>query len=179
MRPFIFFDRDGTLIEDRGYTYRLADYAPLAGAYEAVADARAAGFGVAIVTNQSGIARGKFTSDDLGRFHAHLEADFAAHGAPLDAVFFCPHAPDAGCACRKPAPGLLQRAQQTLGADLARSWVIGDRALDVELAARAGCRAVLVATGEGARERANLPPDTRFASDVRAAVRELSAAASR
>ena len=88
---------------------------------------RAAGFGTAIVTNQSGIGRGLFSEADFARFQAHLLADFAAHGAALDASYHCPHLPDAGCECRKPQPGLLLRAQRELGADLARSWVIGDK----------------------------------------------------
>ena len=143
-RAFVFLDRDGTLIEDRDYAYQLADYAPLAGAYEAVRALRAAGFGTAIVTNQSGIARGRFGEADFARFQAHLLADFAAHGAALDASYHCPHLPDAGCECRKPRPGLLLRAQRELGADLARSWVIGDKESDVELARAAGCAAVRI-----------------------------------
>jgi D-glycero-D-manno-heptose 1,7-bisphosphate phosphatase len=148
-RPYVFLDRDGTLIEDRGYPHRLADYAPLPGAVEAVRLLRAAGFGVAIVTNQSGIARGYFGEEDFRAFQAHLERDFAAQGAPIDASYHCPHLPDAGCACRKPSPGLVLRAARELGADLAASWVVGDQASDAELAARAGCRAVVV--GAGAR----------------------------
>ncbi|HXZ83992.1 MAG TPA: HAD family hydrolase [Myxococcota bacterium] len=146
MRPFVFIDRDGTLIEDRHYAHELTDYAPLPGAYEAVRALRAAGFGTAVVTNQSGIGRGLFSEADFARFEAHLLADFAAHGAPLDASYHCPHLPDAGCDCRKPRPGLLQRAQREHAVDLARSWVIGDKESDLELARSAGCAAVLVGT---------------------------------
>jgi len=143
-RPFVFLDRDGTLIEDRDYAFELADYAPLAGAYEAVRALRAAGFGTAIVTNQSGIGRGRFGEAEFASFQAHLLADFAAHGAPLDASYHCPHRPDAACDCRKPRPGLLLRAARDLGADLARSWVIGDKESDVALARAAGCAAVRI-----------------------------------
>ena len=143
-RPFVFLDRDGTLIEDRGYPFRVSDYAPLPGAYDAVAALRRAGFGTAIVTNQSGIARGKFGEDDFARFQAHLVADFAAHGAAFDAVYHCPHLPDAGCDCRKPRPGLLRRAERELGADLAASWVIGNAESDVGLARAAGCSVVRI-----------------------------------
>jgi histidinol-phosphate phosphatase family protein len=144
VRRFAFLDRDGTLIEDRDYAHELSDYAPLPGAYEAVRELRAAGFGVAIVTNQSGIARGYFTDSDYARFQAHLLADFAAHGAAIDASYHCPHLPDTGCDCRKPRPGLLLRAQRELDADLTRSWVIGDRDSDVALAHGAGCKAVRI-----------------------------------
>jgi D-glycero-D-manno-heptose 1,7-bisphosphate phosphatase len=143
-RPFVFLDRDGTLIEDRGYHFELSDYAPLPGAYEAVRALRAAGFGTAIVTNQSGIGRGLFSEADFARFQVHLLADFAAHGAELDASYHCPHTPDAGCDCRKPRPGLLLRAQRELGADLAASWVIGNEESDVGLARAAGCAAVQI-----------------------------------
>ena len=143
-RPFVFLDRDGTLIEDRGDAFELGDYAPLRGAYEAVRALRAAGFGTAIVTNQSGIARGHFAEADFARFQTHLEADFAAHGAPLDASYHCPHLPDAGCECRKPQPGMLRRAERELGADLARSWVIGNAESDVGLARAAGCAGVRI-----------------------------------
>lgn len=143
-RAFVFLDRDGTLIEDRGYHFELSDYAPLPGAYEAVRALCAAGFGTAIVTNQSGIGRGRFSEADFARFQAHLTADFAAHGAVFDAVYHCPHRPDAGCECRKPQPGMLLRAQRELGADLTASWVIGNEASDVELARAAGCAAVRI-----------------------------------
>ena len=171
-RPFVFLDRDGTLIEDRGYAHALGDYAPLAGAYEAVRALRAAGLGTAIVTNQSGIGRGRFDEADFARFQAHLLADFAAHGAALDASYHCPHAPDAGCDCRKPRPGLLLRAQRELGADLARSWVIGDKESDVELARAAGCAAVLL--GASSAPRAD---GVAVAPDVLAAARLVLAEA--
>ena len=144
MRRFVFLDRDGTLIEDRDYAHALSDYAPLAGAYEAVRELRVAGFGAAIVTNQSGIGRGLFSEADFARFESHLLADFAAHGAPLDASYHCPHTPDAGCDCRKPRPGLVRRAQSDFAIELAGSWVIGDRESDVELAANLGCRAIRI-----------------------------------
>ncbi len=164
-RAFVFLDRDGTLIEDRGYAHQLADYAPLAGAYEAVRALRAAGFGTAIVTNQSGIARGRFGEADFARFQAHLLADFAAHGAAIDASYHCPHLPDAGCECRKPRPGLLLRAQRELGANLARSWVIGDKESDVELARAAGCAAVLLSPAGAKRaDGAALAPDVLAAA---------------
>jgi len=149
VRRFVFLDRDGTLIEDREYAHAPSDYAPLPGAYEALRELRAAGFGAAVVTNQSGIGRGLFSEADFARFQAHLLADFAAHGAALDASYHCPHIPDAGCDCRKPRPGLVLRAAREHAIDVPASWVIGDRESDVGLAASAGCRAVRI--GGGAR----------------------------
>jgi D-glycero-D-manno-heptose 1,7-bisphosphate phosphatase len=147
-RRFVFLDRDGTLIEDRGYQFELADYSPLPGAYEALRELRAAAFGLVIVTNQSGIGRGYFSEADFQRFQSHLLADFAAHGAPLDASYHCPHRPDAGCDCRKPRAGMVLRAARELAIDLGESWVIGNEDTDVALARTVGCRAVRVGGGD-------------------------------
>ncbi len=175
---FVFVDRDGTLIEDRGYTHKVEDYAPLAGAVEGLRQLSDAGFRVAIVTNQSGIGRGYYGEADFERFQAHLVRDLAARGVEIEASYHCPHRPDAGCACRKPAIGLLERAQRELGADLAASWVIGDSPADVALALRAGCGAVYVLTGQGAALRGELPADVPVADDLPAAARYILSAAS-
>ncbi|MFI5315503.1 MAG: D-glycero-alpha-D-manno-heptose-1,7-bisphosphate 7-phosphatase [Myxococcota bacterium] len=172
MRRWAFLDRDGTLIEDRKYSYALADYAPLPGVYDAVRELRAAGFGVAIVTNQSGIGRGYFGEADFTRFQSHLLADFAAHDAALDASYHCPHRPDEGCDCRKPRPGLLLRAAREHSIDFARSWVIGNEESDVALAGQVGCRAVRIGGGERADRVA-------VASDLLDAVRRWVLAADR
>ena len=144
MRPFAFLDRDRTLVRDEGYTWRVEDYEPLPGAHEGVRLLADSGFGLAIVTNQSGIGRGYFSEADFARFQAHLTDDFARHGARIEATYHCPHLPDAGCSCRKPGTGMIERALRELDVDLERSWVIGDSAADVGLALAAGCRAVRV-----------------------------------
>jgi len=151
-RPFVFLDRDGTLVRDSGYTHKLADYELLPGVREGLLRMSRAGFALAVVTNQSGIGRGYYGEADLQAFQAHLFADLERSGIRFESTFFCPHLPDAGCPCRKPAPGLLWRAREELGAELGASWVVGDRASDVELARRAGCRgAVLLGTPALAR----------------------------
>jgi histidinol-phosphate phosphatase family protein len=137
---FVFLDRDGTLVRDVGYPHRDEDYALLPGVVTGLRRLARAGFRLAIVTNQSGIGRGMFGEREFRRFQDRLLADLAAAGLHIEATYHCPHRPDEGCACRKPAPGLLQRAAAELDADLARSWVIGDSERDVELAQRAGCR---------------------------------------
>lgn len=150
-RPFVFLDRDGTLVHDAGYTHRVADYRLLDGVKAGLHRLASAGYALAIVTNQSGIARGYYSELDYQRFERHLEQDLLQDGIAIEASFHCPHLPDAGCACRKPEPGLLERARRELGADLARSFVIGDAASDLALARTAGLRgAVLVLTGIGA-----------------------------
>ncbi|MGH7293068.1 MAG: D-glycero-alpha-D-manno-heptose-1,7-bisphosphate 7-phosphatase [Myxococcota bacterium] len=169
-RPFAFLDRDGTLLEEREYAHRPSDYAALPGAHEAVARLRALGYGVAVITNQSGIGRGLFSAADYARFEARMLADFAAHGAPLDASYHCPHVPEDGCACRKPGTALVLRAAREQPIDLARSLVIGDKASDVELARNLGCAAVLLRTGHGAEHVARVPAGTAIARDVLDAV---------
>lgn len=140
MTRYVFLDRDGTLVEDTGHPHRREDYRLLPGVAPALRRLAAAGFRLAIVTNQGGIGRGLFGIADYERFQALLLADLAAAGVAIDATFFCPHAPEAGCACRKPAPGMLLRARDTLGASLAESWMVGDTERDVGVARNAGCR---------------------------------------
>jgi D-glycero-D-manno-heptose 1,7-bisphosphate phosphatase len=135
----VFLDRDGTLVRDTGYPHRDEDYELLPGVGEALRRLQQRGYRLAIVTNQSGIGRGLFGEADFERFQARLGADLARAGVLIERTYHCPHRPEAGCACRKPAPGMLWRARDELGADLAASWVVGDGAADVELAARAGC----------------------------------------
>jgi histidinol-phosphate phosphatase family protein len=174
---FVFLDRDGTLVEDVGYTHRLEDYRLLDGVAPALRRLAAAGWRLAIVTNQSGIARGYYGVADFERFQAWLAADLAGRGVAIEASYFCPHLPDAGCACRKPATGMLERAREELGADLGASWVVGDHAVDAELARRAGCAgAVLVLTGQGAQETDRVPAAVPRARDLGEAVDRILAA---
>ncbi len=174
-RPFVFADRDGTLIHDTGYAFRTSDYTRLPGAAEGLRLLQDAGFGIAVVTNQSGIARGYYTEADYRAFQEQVERDFAAAGVQIEASFFCPHLPDEGCACRKPATGLLRRAETELGADLARSWVIGDNPSDMRLAQSAGCRGLYVLTGHGAERRTQLRPELPVAADLLEAARHILA----
>jgi D-glycero-D-manno-heptose 1,7-bisphosphate phosphatase len=170
VKPFVFLDRDGTLVRDAGYTHRIEDYALVPGVPAALRRLAAAGYRLAIVTNQSGIGRGYYDREDYEAFQRHLVADLARTGVRIEASYCCPHLPDAGCACRKPEPGLLLRAREELGVDLSRSWVIGDTTADLELARRAGCAgAVLVLTGQGSRTSADLPADTLRAADLESA----------
>ena len=163
---FVFLDRDGTLVRDGGYVHRLEDYALLPGVVPALRQLAAAGFTLAIVTNQSGIGRGLYDESAYRAFEAHLEADLARQGVAIAASFFCPHRPEEGCACRKPAPGLFRSAQAALGAELGASFAIGNELRDAEAAIAAGCRgAVLI----GHEPPPQLPARTRHAPDLAAA----------
>lgn len=171
-RRFVFLDRDGTLVHDVGHGYRLEDYRLLPGVIEALQSLRDARFRFAIVTNQSGIGRGYFTEADFQRFQARLLEDLHAGGIEIAATYFCPHLPDAGCTCRKPSPATLYAARDRFAIDLAASWMIGDHANDVRLAANAGCNGILLLSGHGAEEQHRLG-DTKVA----AIVDDLAAAA--
>jgi histidinol-phosphate phosphatase family protein len=176
-RGFVFLDRDGTIIEDRGYAWRRADCVPLPGALEALRLLHDAGFPLAIVTNQSGIGRGTFSRADFDAFQAHLLDLLQRAGVTIEATFVCPHHPDDGCLCRKPRTGLLERAQSELGVDLGSSWLVGDSPSDMVLADAAGCAGIYVLTGHGAERRAELRDGVPVARDLREAAERILAAA--
>ncbi len=140
MAHFIFLDRDGTIIRDKGYPHRIEDYELLPGAAEGLARLAALGYRLAIVTNQSGIGRGLFDEAAYERFEAYLHDDLEAKGVEIAASLHCPHTPDADCECRKPKIGLFKRAVKELGANLSESWMIGDKPSDLEAGRNAGCR---------------------------------------
>jgi D-glycero-D-manno-heptose 1,7-bisphosphate phosphatase len=185
--PAVFLDRDGTLIDDVGYLDRLDQVALYPWTADALRLLRRAGFALVVITNQSGVARGFFSEAFVGDVHAHLAAELARGGASIDAWFHCPHHDDADdpayrldCDCRKPRPGLLRQAEKELGADLAQSWMIGDRHGDLAVAWAAGARAALVKTGYGQgelawhAERWPRPPDL-VAENVLEAVERILA----
>ena len=147
----VFLDRDGTIVEDSGYLHEPDKVKLLPGAAEAIHRLNAAGILVVVVTNQSGIARGMYGVADYEAVQQQLGALLTAHGARLDASYYCPHHPrfTGACDCRKPGVKLFNDARQALGIDFTRSWWVGDRLSDVEPARELGGRAILVATGEG------------------------------
>ena len=165
-------DRDGTLSHEVGYVNHLSRFRLLPWTVDAVRLINQSGWLAVVVTNQAGVARGYFPESLIHEVHASLRESLAAGGARLDGLYFCPHHPTLGdppyrqdCDCRKPRPGMLRRAEADLGIDLARSWVVGDRLGDLELAWKVGARGALVKTGYGLGElaydvaRAKRPPD--------------------
>jgi D-glycero-D-manno-heptose 1,7-bisphosphate phosphatase len=165
VRPAVFLDRDGTLIEERGYLDRLDLMAPFPGTPAALARLRDEGFALVLVTNQAGVARGLFDEAFVQEAHRHLAALLARDGIALDGYYYCPHHPEGVveayrrvCRCRKPGPGMVEQAAHDLGLDVARSFVVGDKWLDVELAINAGARGILVRTGYGAGIADRPPP---------------------
>jgi len=159
VRPAIFIDRDGTLSHEVGYVNHVSRFRPFAYAVDAVRLVNRSPFAVVLVTNQAGVARGYFPESLIEEVHASLRETLAAGGATLDGIYYCPHHPSAGeppyrrdCDCRKPRPGLLHRAAAELDLDLTRSYVVGDRHGDLQLAWKVGARAVLVKSGYGLGE---------------------------
>ena len=159
MKPAIFMDRDGTLCHEVGYVNHLSRFRLYPFAVEAVRLINRSGFLAVVVTNQAGVARGYFPESLVHEVHATLRAAMEAGGARLDGLYVCVHHPTVGeppyrqdCDCRKPRPGLLRRAETDLQVDLRRSWMVGDRRNDLEVAWNVGARATLVRTGYGLGE---------------------------
>ena len=170
MTRAVFLDRDGTLIEERGYLDRLDRLAIYPYSVDAVRLFNRAGFAVIVISNQSGIGRGLVRESFVAEAHAHISAYLQAGGASLDAFYYCPHHPDASvaafrqqCECRKPAAGMLTAAATEHGLELSRSFVVGDRWADVGAARAAGAKGVLVRTGYG--REAEAAPKSNLAAD--------------
>ena len=146
----VFLDRDGVLTRERSDYVKTADELEvLPGIGPPLRDLRKMGFRLVIVTNQSVVGRGLATDDQMARIHEKLQSELKRMGCSVDAIYYCPHLPGAGCSCRKPEPGLIVRAASDLGIDVSSSWMIGDKEIDLEAAKRAGCRGVRVVTNLG------------------------------
>ena len=153
-RPVVLLDRDGTLIVERHYLSDPRDVELLPHVGMALRQLHQLGLGLVLITNQSAIRRGMFDEARLREIHERLEALLAEAGVRLDGIYHCPHAPDDRCVCRKPQPGLVERASHELGFDPETSFVIGDKRSDVELGQRIGATTFLVRTGYGAQVEA-------------------------
>ncbi|MCA9755104.1 MAG: lipopolysaccharide heptosyltransferase II [Candidatus Eisenbacteria bacterium] len=175
LRPAVFIDRDGTLIELVPYLRCPEDVRLVPGAGKALRELADRGVALVVITNQSVVARGEATEDDVARVHERLRELLAAEGVILDGIEVCPHHPDFGpeCACRKPSPGMILRAAHRLGIDLERSWMIGDNEGDVGAAEAAGVRFVLVRTGYGRDVEPGLPDSASVADDITIASQEI------
>ena len=162
----VFLDRDGTIIEEVGYLDRPERVEFFPYTVDAIRVLNRAGLAVVLVSNQSGIARGFFTAGVVDDVHRKMEGMLAAGGAHIDAYYYCPHHPDGkvpglatACECRKPARGMVDRAVTEFGIDPARSFVVGDRWLDVALARTVGAKGILVRTGYGESVEHQAPRD--------------------
>ena len=149
-KPAVFFDRDGVLNIDSGYTYRQQDFAWMPGAIETIRYFNDLGYYVFVVTNQSGVARGYYSEQDIDILHEFMNAELKKHGAHVDAFYYCPHHPQGEverycivCNCRKPATGMLVQAFQEWNVDLEKSLLIGDKISDIQAAEAIGIKGIL------------------------------------
>lgn len=150
----VFLDRDGVLTRERhDYVKIPNELEILPGVETSLREIQKMGFRIVIITNQSVIGRGLTTHNEMSRIHKKLRAELAGLGCRIDGIYYCPHRPDEGCDCRKPAPGMILKAVKELGIDMAGSWMIGDKETDLEAAKRAGCHGLRVPTnGSGLAE---------------------------
>lgn len=184
LRPAVFVDRDGTMIEDVGYLSSLSQVQWFPGTKDAIRLLNRAGYLVCVITNQGGIGLGLFDDAFVQSVHAAMQAELGESGAHVDGWYYCPHHPNAvtpelrgPCACRKPGRAMIDAACHAHEIDLTRSWVIGDKALDVTLAPAIGARGILVQTGYGAEQatsrQGDIPGGTLVVRDLSEAVAEV------
>jgi D-glycero-D-manno-heptose 1,7-bisphosphate phosphatase len=175
----VILDRDGTINRASDeFVKSPEEWHPLPGSLEAISRLNHAGFHVVLATNQSGLGRGLFDMAALNAVHSHMLKALAAAGGRIDAIFYCPHAPDEACTCRKPAPGLLQQIAERYGIDLAGVPYVGDSLRDVQAAQAAGCEPHLVLTGrfsdvQGQTLPPSFPASTRVHTHLAAFVNHL------
>jgi histidinol-phosphate phosphatase family protein len=157
LQKAVFLDRDGVINHDSpAYIKSVAEFDFIPGSRQAIAALTQAGFVCVVITNQSAIGRGMITPAILTAIHAYMSEQVAARGGQITDILFCPHRPDEDCVCRKPRPDMIRRAAQIHGIDLARAYMVGDSAKDIACARRAGCRAILVKTGDFKAAKAQL-----------------------
>ena len=178
----VFFDRDGTLNVDVHYLYRIEDFQWTEDAIAAIKYCNDQDWRVIVITNQSGVARGYYTEQDIQRLHGWMNEDLAKYGAHIDAFYYCPHHPDGSvpqyavaCDCRKPKPGMFERIAGCFNTDLAGTYAVGDSLRDLQAAVAAGARPVLVLSGKGrnTQKENQIPEGTLVFDDLAATVEYL------
>jgi len=175
-QKFVILDRDGVINYDSAdYIKTPEEWLPLDGSLEAIAALGRAGFKVAVITNQSGVGRGLLSEAVLDQIHSKMLEAIGKAGGNIAGIYYCPHRPDEGCHCRKPATGMLMRLEEELGFPLTGTPLIGDTATDMELAQRVGARPILVRTGYGADASAKLCASVEVYPDLARAVAVLLA----
>ena len=173
-RSAVFLDRDGTINVERNYLSLIDDWEWIDGSIEAIKALNTAGFLIIVVSNQAGIARGKYNVADVESLHSLVAVELARHGGVIDDFYFCSHHPEFGverdCVCRKPKPGMLTMASEKWGIDCQTSWMIGDKLIDIQAGLAVGVKTVLVQTGYGAREVELVDNEQRVAKNLFEAV---------
>jgi len=156
----IILDRDGVINYDSDdYIKNEDEWIPLPGSIEAISHLTNAGFTVCVATNQSGLARGLFDEFDLARMHEFMRTQVEEQGGKIEAIFYCPHGPDQGCECRKPATGMLEQIENQFSQSVHNAWFIGDTEKDIDAAIAKHCKPILVLTGKGSLTKSTINPD--------------------
>ena len=163
MKKAVFVDRDGTINTEKEYLHKISEFEFIEGVPEAIKKLNENKFLVVIVTNQAGVARGYYQENEVELLHRHINNELKKYDAFIDKYYYCPHHPVHGigkykknCDCRKPNPGMILQAAAELGIDLNSSYMVGDKAIDVETSINAGCKPILVLTGYGNEEKLKL-----------------------
>ncbi len=176
-KKYIMLDRDGTIIVDKHYLHDPDEVELLPGAVDGLKRMQDMGYGLGILTNQSGVGRGYYDEASVKACNGRTAELLQAHGITIDGMFYCPHAPEEECQCRKPAPGLMEQAAEALGFDPAQAIMIGDKAADMGVGRNTGALTLLVRTGKGLEQEArckesadHVVDDLRGAADVIAAL---------
>jgi D-glycero-D-manno-heptose 1,7-bisphosphate phosphatase len=181
MNKAVFLDRDGVINVEKEYLHRVEDFEFLPGVPQALRFLQEAGFLLIVVTNQSGVARGYYSLEAVDTLHRHLQDTLEPHGVAVDGFYVCPHHPDHGdgehtleCSCRKPLPGMIEKAVSDFRIDPARSFLVGDKLSDIAAGRAAGCRCFLVRTGYGASVPVKaVPEDVTIVDDLPAAAEAI------
>lgn len=163
----VFLDRDGTLVEDTHFPFRVEDLRLITGVAEGLARLAELPLHIVVASNQAGIALGIFTVDEMRLFNSELRARVQSLGGRIDAFYYCPHlgpeeSPGSHCDCAKPSPGMLREAARDLELDLGRSFLVGDKSSDMTAGRTAGCSTILVLTGEAGRESGGIRAEPDF-----------------
>ncbi|MDP3766177.1 MAG: HAD family hydrolase [Nanoarchaeota archaeon] len=163
MSKAVFIDKDGVLVKDKGFVHKLEDFELIPNVIEGMKLLK--GYKLFIITNQSGIGRGIYSIEDFLRFNNHLIGKLKKHNIKIQKTYYCPHKPEDNCECRKPSAKLTEDASQEFKINLKKSFVIGDRKRDIEMGHNAGCKTILVLTGNGMKEKDETKADY-FAKDL-------------
>ncbi|MBI2660075.1 HAD family hydrolase [Candidatus Woesearchaeota archaeon] len=157
MSRAIFLDRDGVVTEDLGFVHKVEDFKLVKNAVEGLKLLK--NFKLIFITNQSGIGRGYFKFEDFLDYNNRVLEELRKYNIKIEKTYVCPHAPDDNCECRKPKTKMIDDAAREFGIDLSKSFMIGDKKIDVEMGHNAGCKSILVLTGKGMNEKKNSKAD--------------------
>lgn len=160
MNKAVFLDRDGTINIDYGYVRKIANFEFIPGVFDALKELAKTGFKIIIITDQSGIGRGYYTEEDYKNLTKYMVKEFEKSSIKIDGIYYCPHSPESSCSCRKPEIGMIKKAKEDFNIDLKKSYFIGDRTSDIQCGHNAGCKTILVKTGNAGEDgRYSMRPD--------------------